>query len=123
VGIIRGVLVTDDPERDWPPIREAERTRMRVYKRFFEESGQAGPQDTSRGAWIPQTWIVGDVETCVHQMSAFITEHSLTDFVTWAVPPGLRPQAMNTSLERLGREVIPRLRARLGEPAGAGDAV
>ena len=122
VGIIRGVLVTDDPERDWPRIREAERTRMRVYKRFFAESGQPGPQDTSRGAWIPQTWIVGDVETCVEQLSAFIIEHGLTDFVSWAVPPGLRPHEMHASLERLGREVIPRVRARLDRPAGPGDA-
>ena len=42
VGIIRGVLVTDDPERDWPPLREAERYRMRVYGRFAEEAGQGG---------------------------------------------------------------------------------
>ena len=43
VGIIRGVLVTDDPERDWPRIREAERTRMRVYKRFLCRERSARP--------------------------------------------------------------------------------
>ena len=39
VGIIRSFLVTDDPERDWPPLRAAERYRMAVYGRFFEEAG------------------------------------------------------------------------------------
>jgi hypothetical protein len=39
-------------------------------------------------------------------------EHGLTDLVTWAVPPGLRPEQMNRSLERFAREVAPRLRAR-----------
>jgi alkanesulfonate monooxygenase SsuD/methylene tetrahydromethanopterin reductase-like flavin-dependent oxidoreductase (luciferase family) len=113
VGIIRGVLVTDDPERDWPRIREAERTRMRLYSRFFKESGQASPKDAARGEWIPQTWIVGNVDSCVETMITFITEHGLTDFVTWAVPPGLRPEEMNGSLERLARDVIPRVRAAL----------
>ena len=113
VGIIRGVLVTDDPERDWPMVREAERNRMRLYSRFFKESGQTTPKDTSQGEWIPQTWIVGNAETCTQAMLEFITEHSLTDFVTWAVPPGLRPEQMNPSLERLGRDVIPRVRATL----------
>ena len=40
VGIIRGCLVTDDRERDWPLVREAERYRMRLYNRFFAESKQ-----------------------------------------------------------------------------------
>ena len=60
--------------------------------------------------------------SCVEQLSAFITEHGLTDFVSWAVPPGLRPHEMNASLERLGREVVPRVRARFDRPAGPGDA-
>ena len=36
------MLVTDDPERDWPPVRDAERYRMRVYSRFSEEAGRGG---------------------------------------------------------------------------------
>ncbi|HET7343963.1 MAG TPA: hypothetical protein VFL90_21040 [Methylomirabilota bacterium] len=44
------------------------------------------------------------------ELSAFIAEHGITDLVTWAVPPGLRPAQMSASLERFAREVAPRLR-------------
>jgi alkanesulfonate monooxygenase SsuD/methylene tetrahydromethanopterin reductase-like flavin-dependent oxidoreductase (luciferase family) len=109
VGIIRSCFVTDDPERDWPAVRAAERYRGQLYSRFFAESGQARSwyRDESR---IPQTWVVGDAEHCVAELSAFIAEHGITDLVTWAVPPGLRPERMNSSLERFARDVVPRLK-------------
>jgi alkanesulfonate monooxygenase SsuD/methylene tetrahydromethanopterin reductase-like flavin-dependent oxidoreductase (luciferase family) len=112
VGIIRSCFVTDDRERDWPPVRAAEKYRGEIYNRFFAESGQerswyrAGPR-------IPQTWVVGNVDQCVAELSSFIAEHGITDMVTWAVPPGLRPAQMNRSLERFAREVAPRLRSSL----------
>ena len=113
IGIIRPVLVTDDPERDWPPVRAAERYRMEVYLRFNRESaagdGLATSRDDNR---IPQGWVVGNVEHCVDELSRFIDEHGITDIVTWAVPPGLKPEQMSPSLERFAREVAPRLRAR-----------
>ena len=37
--------------------------------------------------------------------------HGITDLVTWAVPPGLRPARTNPSLERFARDVVPRLKA------------
>lgn len=40
----------------------------------------------------------------------WFTGHHFTDLVTWTVPPGLRPEQMNRSLERFAREVAPRLR-------------
>ncbi len=69
VGIIRGCLVTDDKERDWPIVREAERYRMRLYSRFFagvEADGLGGGR-----AQIPQSWIVGDVNHCVAELVRF----------------------------------------------------
>ena len=99
VGIIRGCLVTDDRERDWPAVREAERYRMRLYTRFFAESGSFQPVERD-GTRIPQSWIVGDVNHCVAELSAFIAEHGITDMVTWGVPPGIRPEDMTASLER-----------------------
>ena len=44
-------------------------------------------------------------------LSVFIAQHGITDLVTWAVPPGLRPEQMNASLDRFARGVAPRLRA------------
>jgi len=87
VGIIRACLVTDDRERDWPPVRAAERYRGQLYT-------ASSPRRPSRGLRagrprIPQTWVVGDVAHCVRELSAFIAEHGITDLVTWAVPPGL----------------------------------
>lgn len=111
VGIIRSCLVTDDRERDWPAVRAAERYRGELYSRFFAESGQEQRSWYRDGDRIPQTWVVGDVEHCVAELSAFVAEHGLTDLVTWAVPPGMRPERMNASLERFARDVAPRLKA------------
>jgi len=47
----------------------------------------------------------------------FIAQHGITDLVTWAVPPGLRPEQMNASLERFARDVAPRLRAAASRAA------
>lgn len=111
IGIIRSILVTDDRDRDWPPIREAERYRMQLYQRFFEESGQGAGE---RGDPVPQTWIVGNENECVEQLVDFIHTFGVTDIVTMAVPPGLRPQQMAGSLERLFRNVAPKVRQLVG---------
>jgi len=110
VGIIRSVLVTDDRDTDWPLVRAAEKYRMALYQRFFEESGEGfgDPADA-----IPQTWIVGDVQHCVDELKRFIDTFGITDIVTMAVPPGLRAEQMGASLERLFREVVPRVRAEV----------
>lgn len=110
VGIIRPCFITDDPEREWPAVRQAERYRMQLYARFFAESGRGVPPDQDKQR-IPQTWIVGNVEHCVAELSTYIKEHGITDLVTWAVPPGMRPAQMQRSLERFATEVAPRLRA------------
>ena len=110
VGIIRPWLVTDDRERDWPPIRVAERYRMEGYARFFAESktsfglGGAGS--------IPQGWIVGTAAEVELQLGDFIEEHGFTDLITHGVPPGLSPESLTPSLARFAQEVMPALRAR-----------
>jgi alkanesulfonate monooxygenase SsuD/methylene tetrahydromethanopterin reductase-like flavin-dependent oxidoreductase (luciferase family) len=116
VGIIRSCFVTDDPEREWPPVRSAERYRGQVYQQFFAEAGR-GVSWYRDGQRIPQTWVVGTVDHCVTELSAFLAEHGITDLVTWAVPPGLRPGQMNRSLERFARDVAPRLKATATAPS------
>jgi alkanesulfonate monooxygenase SsuD/methylene tetrahydromethanopterin reductase-like flavin-dependent oxidoreductase (luciferase family) len=112
VGIIRSFLVTDDRERDWPPVRTAERYRMEVYARFFRE---ANTSFTTGGADdIPQSWVVGDSEHVYRELSAFIEEYGFTDLITWGAPPGIPPERMTPNLERFAREVMPRLRERFG---------
>jgi alkanesulfonate monooxygenase SsuD/methylene tetrahydromethanopterin reductase-like flavin-dependent oxidoreductase (luciferase family) len=107
IGIIRSILVTDDRDTDWPVVRAAERYRMELYERFFAESGEGlGEQ----GEAIPQTWIVGDVDHCVNEIRRFVADFGITDLVTMAVPPGLRAEQMSASLERLFRDVVPRVR-------------
>jgi hypothetical protein len=92
-------------------VRAAERRRMEVYNRFRAESGgHGGVAGITEEARIPQAWIVGNVEHCVAELTAFIREFGLTDIVTWAVPPGLRPEQMSPSLERFARDVAPRVR-------------
>jgi hypothetical protein len=84
---------------------------MEVYSRFREEAGgHGGVAGITEETRIPQTWIVGNVDHCVTELASFIREYGLTDIVTWAVPPGMRPEQMNNSLERFTRDVAPRLR-------------
>ena len=106
IGIIRGVFVTDDPEREWPPLREAERYRMRVYGRFVEEAGQGGKQVFLTEGRISQNIIIGDVDTCVAELTDFIVEHGFTDVVTWGSSPALPPEVLTPAhgaLRRRGR--------------------
>jgi alkanesulfonate monooxygenase SsuD/methylene tetrahydromethanopterin reductase-like flavin-dependent oxidoreductase (luciferase family) len=113
VGIIRSCLVTDDLERDWPPIRDAERYRMRVYGRFFAASDDHFTAFERGVETIPQGWVVGDVDHCVAELSAYITSHGITDMVIWGVPPGIDPVVMSPNLERFITEVAPRVRAEV----------
>lgn len=117
VGIIRSILVTDDRDADWPLVRAAERYRMALYQRFFEESGGDGFGEI--GEPVPQTWIVGDVAACVTEIVDFVRAFGITDIASMAVPPGLRAEQMTASLERLFTEVVPRVKAEL---AGGPDA-
>jgi alkanesulfonate monooxygenase SsuD/methylene tetrahydromethanopterin reductase-like flavin-dependent oxidoreductase (luciferase family) len=108
VGIIRSILVTDDRDTDWPLVRAAERYRMKLYQKFFDESGEGFGDG---GEPIPQTWIVGSVDECVRELQEFIARFGITDIVTMAVPPGLSADQMAPSLERLFTQVVPRLKA------------
>jgi len=110
IGIIRGVLVTDDRNTDWEMLRAAERYRMALYQRFFQESGQGFGE---RGEPVPQTWVVGNADHCVDELAQFIDAFGITDIVSMAVPPGLRAERMAPSLEALFRDVVPRLKARV----------
>ena len=110
VGLLRSWLVTDDRERDWPPVRAAERYRMELYGRFFSEAeasfGLGGPDA------IPQVWAVGTPDEVETQLGDSIERFGLTDLMCWGAPPGIAPESMNGSIERFAREVMPRLRAR-----------
>ena len=113
VGIIRSILVTEDRDKDWQVVRAAERYRMALYQRFFEESGEGFGE---RGEPVPQTWIVGDVEECVSELVRFIDDFGITDIVSMAVPPGMRADQMQSSLEKLFTEVVPRVKAEVSRP-------
>jgi alkanesulfonate monooxygenase SsuD/methylene tetrahydromethanopterin reductase-like flavin-dependent oxidoreductase (luciferase family) len=111
VGIIRSFFVTDDPERDWPRIKESERYRMRVYGRFFAETTDRLSAFDRDRPQIPQGWFVGDPDACVAELASFVQEYGITDVVTWGAAPGLPPAVMNDSLHRFATEVVPRVRA------------
>jgi len=111
VGIIKAVLVTEDKDKDWPKVRDSERYRMQLYNKFFAESNTP----YGEGQHIPQTWVVGTVDECVAELTAFITDFGITDIVTWGSPPGLNPEAMNQSLEAYTTQVVPRLREHFAD--------
>ena len=107
VGIIRSVYVTDDKERDWPVIREAERFRMGVYNTFMAETPDEYGWGSGDG--IPQNVIIGTPREVISQLKAFIDAYGITDIATSGLPPGIDPEFMAANLERLAQEVIPEL--------------
>ena len=109
VGIIRTVYVTDDPERDKPMVRQAERYRVSVYDKYMAETPDKYGWRSSDS--IPQAYILGTPEQCVDQLREFIDTFGITDIATSGLPPGIDPEWMGVSLERLAKEVLPALRA------------
>jgi alkanesulfonate monooxygenase SsuD/methylene tetrahydromethanopterin reductase-like flavin-dependent oxidoreductase (luciferase family) len=110
VGIARSILVTDDPERDWPAIRDAERQRMSVYTKFMAETPDEYSWGSKGSPAIPQTWIVGTAEHCVAELRSFVAEYGITDISVNGLPPGVDPAVMGRNLERIAAEVIPHFR-------------
>ena len=111
IGLIRSFLVTDDPERDWPQWREAERYRMEAYKVFFRETPDDYGKGWGEGDSIPQKVFVGSADECVAEIQRMRAEYGLTDIVSSGLPPGVDPAFMALNLERLATEVVPRVRA------------
>ena len=109
IGIIKPCFVTDDKARDWPAVLAAERFRMEYYARAFAAAGRGAPPDQDRER-ISQNWVVGNADHCVAELTDFIRENRVTDLVTWAVPPGLRPADVKPALEQFATEVAPRLK-------------
>jgi hypothetical protein len=54
------------------------------------------------------------------ELTSFVHEYGITDLVTWAVPPGMRPVQMNGSLERFVRDVAPRVKVATASAQGGG---
>jgi len=106
IGIIRPWLVTDDRERDWPPIRAGEVYKRDLYREWAASSRERVP-DFADPARIPQTWITGDADHVEREIRKFVGEHGFTDLVTWAAPPGVSPSHTNASLEKFARDVMP----------------
>lgn len=124
VGLIRGVFVTDDPDREWEPVAAAERYRRDVYvgliKASQDHKSEVASRSVSKEARTPiplnpLVWTVGNADHCVAELQELITSHGITDLVTWGGPPGLAPSVMNDSLTKFARDVIPRLLPKVEE--------
>ncbi len=111
IGIIRSFYVSDDRERDWPILREAERFRMAIYNKFMASTPDE--YGWGKGGGIPQGSFMGTAEECASEMVSFATEFGVTDIASSGLPPGIEPDFMNTNIERLATEVLPRVRAEL----------
>lgn len=113
VGIIRSFYVSDDRERDWPIIKAAERFRMSVYDTFMAET----PDDYGwrEPGGIPQMAFMGTADECVEEIVSFARTYGVTDIASSGLPPGVDPDFMATNLERLAHDVLPRVRAQLGQ--------
>lgn len=111
VGIIRSFYVSDDRDRDWPIVRNAERFRMAIYDSFMNETPDEYGWRESGG--IPQAAFMGTVQECVDEIVDFATRFGITDIASSGLPPGVDPDFMGANLERLAHEVLPAVRDRL----------
>ncbi len=111
VGIIRSFYVSDDRERDWPIVRQAERFRMSVYDKLMSET----PDDYGwrEPGGIPQSVFMGTADECVAEIVGFVREFGVTDVASSGLPPGVDPEFMAANISRLATEVLPRVRAQL----------
>lgn len=111
VGIIRSFYVSDDRERDWPILRDAERFRMSVYDTFMK----ATPDDYGwrEPGGIPQGSFMGTPDECVAEIVSFVREFGVTDIASSGLPPGVDPEFMNANIARLTDDVLPEVRRRL----------
>ncbi len=116
VGIIRSFYVSDDRERDWPILREAERFRMAIYNKFMASTPDSYGWRDPGG--IPQGAFMGTAEECAAEMVSFATEFGITDIASSGLPPGVDPEFMNTNVERLANEVLPVVRSQLAGGKG-----
>jgi len=66
--------------------------------------GYSGARGTCRSHSLSTAWL-----------TSFVREYGITDLVTWVVPPDIRPEQMNGSLERFVRDVAPRVKAAAAE--------
>jgi alkanesulfonate monooxygenase SsuD/methylene tetrahydromethanopterin reductase-like flavin-dependent oxidoreductase (luciferase family) len=71
---------------------------------------------------IPQSVIVGDADEVTGELQQFIDTYGITDIASSGLPPGIDPDYMAANLERLARDVLPRLRAPSPEPTTLTDA-
>lgn len=118
VGIIRSFYVSDDRERDWPVMREAERFRMAIYQRFMASTPDEYGWGDAGG--IPQSAFMGTADECAAEIVSFARTYGMTDIASSGLPPGIDPDYMAANLERLATDVLPRVRAELAaSPAGA----
>ena len=126
VGLIRGVFVTDDPDREGEPVAAAEQYRRDVYVGLIKASqdhkadaaSRSGPREQRTPIPLnPLSWTVGSADHCVAELQELIVAHGITDLVTWGGPPGLAPSVMNESLTKFALEVVPRLRSIIDDPS------
>ncbi|MEZ5225859.1 MAG: hypothetical protein R2710_04100 [Acidimicrobiales bacterium] len=76
------------------------------------------PTTTAGEAATPsQTVIIGTPDECVAQLQGFIDEFGITDIASSGLPPGVDPDLMGPMVERLAREVVPRLTGPGAVPA------
>jgi alkanesulfonate monooxygenase SsuD/methylene tetrahydromethanopterin reductase-like flavin-dependent oxidoreductase (luciferase family) len=107
----RSFCVTDDPERAWAEIG----SHVIYQTRAYDEWGASGLRTTTdTSAQIAErarrTWDIGSPEEVAAAIRAYHARMPFTQYIGFGVPPGTEPAAMNASLERFAREVIPLLR-------------
>jgi alkanesulfonate monooxygenase SsuD/methylene tetrahydromethanopterin reductase-like flavin-dependent oxidoreductase (luciferase family) len=107
----RSFYVTDDPDRAW-----AEIGPHAVYQtRAYEQWGAAGLDATTDAQEQTdlrsrQTWIIGTPDEVAAEIRRYHERLPFTQYIGFGVPPGMAPEAMNASIERFAREVMPLLR-------------
>jgi alkanesulfonate monooxygenase SsuD/methylene tetrahydromethanopterin reductase-like flavin-dependent oxidoreductase (luciferase family) len=117
------IMLADDPEAAWPRVREHLAYQSASYQRYAAEgSGRPAPEPTdpevlrSTGGtarFTPRFHLV-TVDEAVDLVCAGVAGLPVTDVYFWSSIGGMADDLVDRHVELVGRELGPRVNARLG---------
>jgi hypothetical protein len=122
IAILQNAFVTEDPERDWPMVRDGVGHQLGTYSGWVDTDVPGKPMVVRPPSEdkIRDTTAFGSPDQVVEYLGPLIevlSEYPDAHLVLRQHYPGMDAAPAARSIELLGREVAPRLRKAAGQGA------